>query len=70
MATDYSKMTAQEFDDILCGILKDMNGAELLHIPGVYEILSEYFNNGVLEIWAGEIQHGLFDYFKYAETKE
>jgi len=44
-------MTTLEFDTRLREILKDMTGEELLDIPGVYEAVSEYFNNEVLDNW-------------------
>ena len=47
---DYSKMTNAEFVEILEGIVKE-EGANILSIPGVYEILSEFYNNEVLKIW-------------------
>jgi len=49
--TDYSKMTQEDFDNILNSILQGMNGSQLLTIPGIYEILSEEFNNEVLTAW-------------------
>ena len=47
----YSKMTTEDFDAILIGILKETTAAELLTIPGVYEIVSEHYNDEVLEPW-------------------
>ena len=52
----YEKMTQDDFDGILCGILDDMNGCQILSIPGAYEVFSEYFNNDVLDIWETENQ--------------
>jgi len=50
--TDYSKMTQEDFDNILNSILQGMDGSQLLlAIPGIYEIVSEEFNNEVLTIW-------------------
>jgi hypothetical protein len=48
---DYRTMTTEEFDDILETLCNEHTGAQLLRIPGVYEILSEHFNNDVLEYW-------------------
>jgi len=48
---DYSKMTQEDFNNILNSILQGMNGSQLLSIAGIYEILSEEFNNEVLTIW-------------------
>jgi len=50
---DYSKMTTDEFDENLKDILEeDVSTGELLSIPGIYEILSEHYNNETLERWA------------------
>ena len=49
---DYSKMTNAEFVEILEGIVKE-EGANILSVPGVYEVLSEFYNNEVLKIWEG-----------------
>jgi cobyric acid synthase len=46
---DYDKMTTEEFDEILREIVE--KEADIIGIPGVYEILSEYFNNDVLAVW-------------------
>ena len=52
--TDYSKMTDADFDRILRDILKGMTGEQLLSIEGVYELVSEEFNNEILDRWAAE----------------
>ena len=44
-------ITDDEFDGILLSILEAEGAQTLLMIPGVYEILSEYYNNDVLGIW-------------------
>ena len=49
--SNYNKMTQEEFDEILEDILEGMYAAELIDVPGIYEILSEYFNNEILEEW-------------------
>lgn len=56
MSADYSKMTDQEFDTCLKNAIDDFCQlpSGLLSITGVYEVLSEYFNNDALEIWAEE----------------
>ena len=46
---DYSWVTQEMFDEKLEKILDDQTGGSLLIIPGVYEIVREYFNNDVLE---------------------
>jgi len=44
---DYSQMTQEEFDTIL----EEICGCDLT-IGGVYEAVSEHFNNEVLDLWA------------------
>jgi hypothetical protein len=48
---DYTKMTDQDYDDILEDIVKE-NVSTLLSVPGAHEVFSEYFNNEVLNQWA------------------
>ena len=43
------QVSCQEFDEVLGGILESMPASVLLSIPGIYEILSEEFNNEVLD---------------------
>lgn len=45
------KINDEEFNAILCKILEKQIASQLLSIPGIYEIVSEYFNNDVLEQW-------------------
>jgi len=49
-----SNITHEEFVDILQDILHEESVGELLTIPGIYEILSEEFNNEVLERYESE----------------
>lgn len=49
----YDKMTNGDFDRILTDIVKE-EGGNILSVPGVYEVLSEYFNNEVLDRWEEE----------------
>ena len=44
---DYSEMTDEQFDAILQDLV-EKNVKTLLSIPGVYEAVSEHFNNEVL----------------------
>jgi hypothetical protein len=44
------RMTNKEFVGILEEVVKD-EGSNILSVPGVYETLSEFFNNEVLKIW-------------------
>ena len=48
----YSKMSQTDFDDILMEILSDWKASQLIDLPDIYEILSEEFNNKVLDIWS------------------
>jgi hypothetical protein len=56
MGADYSKMTDQDFEDALMDAINDycLRPSDILGVTGVYEILSERFNNEALEIWAAE----------------
>ena len=49
--TDYSKMTQEDYDSILIEILKQKRASQLIVLPGIYEIVSEEFNNEILKIW-------------------
>jgi hypothetical protein len=53
--TDYSKMTNEEFDEILSDLVYKYltdDYHSFMSIPGVYECMSEFFNNEVLDVWA------------------
>lgn len=39
----------EEFDEALAEIIDESPASHLLTVPGVYEVLSEHFNNDVLE---------------------
>ena len=41
-------ISQQQFDETLQDILSEMKGSSLLDIPGVYEVVSEHFNNEVI----------------------
>ena len=51
---EYDEMTQEDFDRILVSIVGDVPASSLIGIPGIYEILSEHFNNEVLETWEEE----------------
>lgn len=51
MAGNYDDMTNEHFDALLERQVGALDGAALLAIPGVYEVLSEHFNNDVLGQW-------------------
>lgn len=43
-------VTTEEFDAALVQMLEEASPAELLAIPGVYEALSEAWNNEAIEV--------------------
>ena len=49
---NYDLMTWEEHDAILAELIDGKSAKELLHIPGIYEVLSEEWNNDILDIWA------------------
>ena len=55
----YEEITNEKFNEILKYYVNDTPIDELLSIPGIYEILSEYFNNVVLDDYEMENQHYL-----------
>lgn len=50
-------ITKQEFDTILVRILEKTTAADLIFVPGIYEILAEYYNNEVLRIYDAECEY-------------
>ena len=44
------EISHEEFVEILGNIVAE-EGRNILSVPGVYEVLSEEYNNEVLEIW-------------------
>jgi hypothetical protein len=59
MKDRYKGLTSEHFDELLTDVvLADVSVSNLLDIPGVYEIVSEFFNNDVLAAWEVE-QEGL-----------
>ncbi len=49
-----NQITQEEFDKHLAEILSKMSTAELLAIPGLYEVVSEDLNNAVIKHWEEE----------------
>lgn len=49
MNKETTKITQDQFDAQLLHILKEEPMFHILNIPGIYEILSEHYNNEVLE---------------------
>lgn len=52
-AVKYAKMTQDDFDRLLAEVIDNDNPkpSSVLSIAGVYEVLSEHYNNEVLEAW-------------------
>jgi len=48
------EITQEEFDDILNDILSEEKANQLLTIAGIYEIVSEEYNNKVLKRWEND----------------
>ena len=48
--TDYSNVTTADFDHALSDILDGLSGEQFMTIPGVYEVVSEHFNNEALNL--------------------
>jgi hypothetical protein len=43
------KISDKDFDNALTAIVKEHTSESLMTIPGIYEILSEHFNNEAIE---------------------
>ena len=52
----YDAMTDEDFDRLLLVAMKDDGMGNVLTIPGVYECVSEHYNNEVLDKWEYEQQ--------------
>ena len=57
---DYSKMTDDEFQNILEELVGQMSPAEIMAVPGAYEVFSEALNNDVLDTWADRNEEKAF----------
>ena len=53
MRKEYDR-SDEEFDRLLTGLVAELSAQTILGIAGVYEVLSEHFNNAVLDAWAEE----------------
>jgi len=51
---DYSKMTQEDFYRLLADKMDEQPASSLLTVPGVYEAVSEEFNNDILSAWEVE----------------
>jgi hypothetical protein len=60
-----TQITTEKFDELLAEILDEEKASALLTIPGVYEAVSEHFNNDVLKRWHEE----LLDDFNYVGSR-
>ena len=52
--SNYINMRDEDFNRILETIIKKQTPSQLITIPGLYEVISEHFNNEVLEEWEKE----------------
>lgn len=48
----YAKMTDQDFNRHYDKVTDELSKVELLAVPGVYELISEFYNNEILDSWA------------------
>jgi hypothetical protein len=57
MSDKYAEMTTEEFDAQLAEIMdEEPRPSALLSIDGVYECVSEHYNNDILARWEGKQQ--------------
>ena len=54
MSDRYAKMTQDEFDETVRELAREDGVGSLLSIPGVWEHVSEFYNNAALERWEQE----------------
>lgn len=54
LTNDYSEMSNEDFDRNLRKSLRECTAEQMLLIPGIYEVVSEHFNNEVLDRWSAE----------------
>ena len=57
-AAKYAWVTSEMYDAKLAEVLDEVGGSGLLAVPGVYEVVSEHFNNDVLEALERERDKG------------
>ena len=60
-------ITTEEFNQELLKQISKISLSVLIQIPGIYEILVEYFNNDVLEDWATKTASRTYDSMPYSE---
>lgn len=54
LTNDYNEMSTEDFDRNLRKCLCARTAEQMLLIPGIYEVVSEHFNNEVLDRWGAE----------------
>lgn len=47
-------MTDADFERLLLERLCETHATDLISVPGIYEILAEYWNNDIIEDWESE----------------
>lgn len=62
----FEPITTKEFDRRLAEHLDNLDGWDLLQIPGIYEVVSEHFNNIILE----EYEDDNADFRSFEDVKE
>jgi len=55
----YAEITQEDFDKRLLDLVEYMTADEIISVPGISEILSEYHNNEILEDYENENDHFL-----------
>lgn len=49
------QISQEQFDEQLRLLLSEMTADKLLHLPGIYEIVSEEYNNEVIDKWEASL---------------
>ena len=49
---NYSKCTQSEFIKTYEDFIETLSIGEISTVPGVFELLSEYYNNDILDLWS------------------
>jgi hypothetical protein len=51
---DYTNLSHDEFVRRLTEKVDEMTGGAVLAVPGVYELMSEHWNNDILDDWKSD----------------
>ena len=51
-------MDQENFDRLLLDVIEEAAAGEILAVPGVAELLSEHFNNEIIDMWDREKENG------------